>query len=284
MIKNVLLDGVSITNEHTFLSRVRDSASAVSDVQQYSRGGRSGVTLGSPFYKGFVISMEFTIIGRTTEQLLQQRDRLARFFRIRPDKTVSQTKRLGFQMIDGSVRTVPAIFSPYVGLIDPQDTTKTTISVTAQTELEYYESAQEFEQIIEVVDFGGFAVPFDVPFNMANIDEDPYQDEGGQSVINNLGNSEFYPIIEINAPLNIITLINDTTGKSISYDGELTGEQTLVLDMYNRTAVIDGITNALADITGEWWWLDPGTNAIRLVAGGGTGNAKIKYKYAYRGV
>ena len=285
MIKQVLMNGVSVTNDYTFLSRVRDGASAGSDVQQYSRGGRSGITLGNPFYRGFVFQLEFTVIGRTPTQLLEQRDRLARFFRLRPDKTIKQTREISFVMADDSVRTAQAIFSPYIGSINARDTTRTVIQITGQTELEYLVSQQEFNQVINIVNLGGFAIPFDIPFNMANKD-DMYQDEGGGVTINNLGNAEYYPTITVQGPLNIFSLINDTTGKTISYNGELLAEDTLILDMYNRTAVKNGITNDLLNIGNnpDWWWLDAGNNAIRLVAGGGTGSATINYRYAYRGL
>lgn len=286
MIKQVLLDGVSVTNDLTFLSMVRDGASATSDVRTYSRGGRSGITLGLPFYRGFFIQMEFTIIGRTYTELVEQRDRLARFFRVKPDKEAIQSKVLSFVMANDTVREAPCIFSPYVGSVNSTDGTRTIIQVTAQTEIEYLTNPTDLEQTITIQDLGGFSVPFDVPFSIANKSGADYTDQGGVSVINNLGNAEYYPIITFNGPLNIFTLFNDTTGKSISYNNELESSDKLVLDMYNRTAVKNGITNDLVyiDDSPDWWWLDPGNNSIRLVAGGGTGNAVIKYRHAYRGI
>lgn len=277
MIKNVLLDGVQINNESTFLSNVRDSISAQTDLQTYSRGGRSGVVLGTPFYRGFIISMEWTIIGRTYAELVEARDRLARLFRINPNKSVRQTKVLGFEMADDTVREVPVVFSPHVGSVSGTDTTKTVLQVTAHSELEYMTSNIEMVETFRPLNLGGFAVPFDVPFSLGN------NPVGEPTVITNEGNSEFYPCIRLVAPLTTSTLINETVGKQIEFDGDLTNTDELILDFYERTAIKNGTVNVLGDITGDWWHLDPGTNIIRLVVGSGTGFAQIKYRHAYRG-
>lgn len=277
MINAVLVDGVQVNNEFTFLSNVRDSVAAQTDLQSYSRGGRSGNALGTPFYRGFIMSLEWTIIATNPNQLIQQRDRLTRFFRLRPDKTQTQTRMLGFVMADGSVREVPAIFTLYSGSISPNDTTKTVIPVIIHTELEYLVSQMEFVDTISVLNLGGFSVPTPVPLDMSN---DPF---GEPTVITNQGNAEYYPCVKFYAPLDTITLINETTDKQIEYSDELTSSDVLELDFYERTAILNGTTNVLGDITGEWWYLDPGTNVIRLVVSSGDGHAEIKYRHAYRG-
>lgn len=277
MISMVTINGVEVTNSNTFLSGVRDSAAAQSDVSAYSRGGRSGVALGNPYYRGFVISLEFTVIGSSMAELVEQRDRLASFFRIIPDKIISQTKDLGFVMADGSTRVIPAIFSPYVSQISPQDTTKSVIQVTAHTQREYFVSVDSFSDSVNVLDLGGFTIPFDVPFDMSN------SPSGTPLSIQNQGNAEYYPTVTFYADLDEITLINDTTGKQIEYAGALTTTDELELNFYERTAIKNGTTNALADITGEWWYLAPGYNQIRLITTTGDGYATIQYHHAYQG-
>lgn len=279
------MDGVSVTNDsNIFLSSVRDAASALGEVNSYSRGGRSGVSLGNPFYKGITLQLEFTVIGNTYTELIQQRDRLAKFFRINPDKSAQQTRTLGFELADGSTRQAEAIFAPYVGSLTSSDINKTVVQVTCQTEKEYLVSAVEYTKKIEVSDLGGFSVPIDVPMDMSHTD-DEYSDETGGEVIQNKGNSEYYPTITFTGPMNIFSLINDTTNKTLTYNDELQEGDSLVVDMYNHTAVKNDITNELSKIEGDgkWWWLEPGYNAIRLVAGGGTGYATVAYKDSYRG-
>lgn len=285
MIEKVLMDGVAITNDtNIFLSSIRDIASARGEVNSYSRGGRSGISLGNPFYKGITIQLEFTVIGNSYTQLIEQRDRLAKFFRINPDKTVQQARTLAFELADGSTRQADAIFAPYVGSLSSSEVNKTIVQVTCQTEKEYLVSSVECETQVDIVDLGGFAVPIDVPLDMAN-KEDDYADETGGVVIRNQGNAEYYPTITFSGPINTFSLINDTTGKTLSYDDELQDEDSLVVDMYRHTAVKNEITNELSKIEGEgkWWWLEPGYNAVRLVAGGGTGNAKVTHRDSYRG-
>lgn len=286
MIQAVTIDGVQVNDDCTFLTNVSDSSAAQTELRTYARGGRSGVALGNPFYRGFVLSMEWIVACRSYSQLVAKRDRLAKFFRIKPDKTASQTRTLGFIMADGSHRTVPAIFTPYTGGIAASDVTKTTILVTANTELEYMISSNEMTQVINPYKLGGFSIPFDVPFNMNVSETDPYSQTGAAVTINNQGNAEYYPIITFNGDLNVFALYNDTIGKNIGYNGELLEGDTLVLDTYERTAVKNGTTNALADISGssDWLWLEPGNNVLRLVSAGGSGTAVVTYHHAYRGL
>lgn len=277
MINAVLIDGVQVNNQYTFLSSVKDSVAAQIDLADYARGGRSGVALGKPFYRGFVISLEWTVIGNTYAKLLEQRDRLARFFRLKPDKTSSQFKTLSFVMVDGSIRQIEVVFSPYIGSISAENTTKTTIQVTAHTEREYFVSNDEFTSTVTVLNRGGFSVPFDVPFSLSN------NPSGEETVINNLGNAEYYPTVTLTAPLTRPILINDTTGQQIEYTGDLETTDYLELDFYERTALLNGTTNALASINGDWWYLEPGNNNVRL-SSSGTGAAEIVWRYAYRGI
>jgi hypothetical protein len=278
MIVAVLVDGVQVNNAYTFLANVSDGSAAGIDINSYSRGGRSGVSLGSPFYRGFVIQMEWFINGGTAANLMAQRDRLATFFRVKPDKSATQTKTLSFVMIDGSVRTIEAIFAPFNGQISPQNVASCSIAVSAQTEKEYMVSSIESSEIVNVFDGGGFKVPFNVPFSLAN-----YPSQSSTN-ITNTGNSEYHPWLEVHGDLDTFVLTNQTTGKQISYEGVLEIGDVLRMDLYERTAILNGNTNALADVNEIDWWLDPGVNQITLSTTSGGGYVEIFYKHAYRGL
>lgn len=278
MIQAVLVDGVQVNNANTFLASVTDGASAPIDVSTYPRGGRSGVSLGIPFYRGMVISMEWFLKGNTYSELLSARDRLARMFRLQMDKTQSQTKRLTFVMVDGSSRECDAIFAPFNGSLSPKDTASAYIQVTALSQKEILHSTLEETTNVYVNNLGGFSVPFAIPFTMAN---NPSQ---LTAVINNAGNAEYYPTIRVHAPLDTFTISNATTGKSFSFDDSLTSSDYVDLDFYNRTAIKNGTTNVLADVSGTWWWLDPGSNTITLSTVSGNGYAVVTHRSAYRGI
>jgi hypothetical protein len=278
MIVDVLVDGVKVNNEYTLLAGIRDGAAANIDINSYSRGGRSGVSLGLPFYRGYVIGMDWRVKGNTYAQLLQQRDRLARFFRVKPDKTIDQKRQLTFVMVDGSSRVVDVVFSPFQGSILPENTTSTIIQVSAMSEREFLVSSAEMSTVVNVLDSGGFAIPFDIPFSIAN------SPSTQPSVINNQGNAEYYPRIIAHGPLNQFTLQNLTTGKSFEYTGELLEGDELAIDLYERTAILNDNTNALADIAGDWFWLESGNNSLSLTTVSGNGYIEVFYRHAWRGL
>lgn len=279
MITNVYLNGVEITGANVKISSVRDSISASIDVSDYKRGGRSGVALSTPYYRNFVISMEFWIFGSSTSDLVDKRDSFMSYLRLVADKNTEQKKTLGFKMANGVTKEIPVIISDVRSEITPQNLQHSIVTVVVRTELEYFVKSVGANKTIGIYQGGGMAVPMKVPMDMSN----PLG--GSNIVITNGGNSEFYPIIRVDGDLNGFVLKNNTTNKSIEYSGTLNSSQFLYLDMYNRVALLNSTTNALADISGEWWYLAPGDNEILLITTSGSGDAEfLDYKDAYRGL
>ncbi len=278
MITTVLIDGVAVNNSKRFLTRVKDGAGASVDINSYSRGGRDGVALAKPFYKGMVISMEWFIIADSASDLVTQRDEMARLFRLKVDRTISQTKRLGFTLANGVTKEIPVVFTQFKSDISPEDVHTARILITAQSELEYmYES---IEQTLNVPIFAGSGMPIPMPIPMDF--SAPLQDD--DVTITNDGNAEYYPKITLHGSLDTFNLTNSTTGQTISYSGELDADDYLVLDFYNRTALLNGAINMLSEINGTWWWLAIGDNTIKLTTGAGDGYAEVKYRDAYKGI
>lgn len=279
MIQNVYIDGVQVNNDVTSLRAVSDVGAADIALDEYGRGGRSGRVLSTPFYRGFAISMEWFITARSYPDLITQRDRLARIFRLKPDKDTEQKRTLGFELANGVIKEIDVVFAPYRGNISPQDSTTSLLQVNAKSEVEFFTGRTVKTSTVGVYDGGGFGIPMGVPLDMS------VSPEQQASVLTNDGNAEYYPLITISGELNAFDLTNETTNQTISYGVALESGDVLVLDMYNRTAVLNGSDNSLANITGDWWYLDSGDNSIKLTTTGTpTGSALITYKDAYRGL
>lgn len=278
MILNVYLDGVKITGAQTFLASIGDSATASIDLSDYKRGGRAGVALSTPFYRNFVIAMDFWVFGSDTSDLVSKRDSFISYFRLNPDKTATQTKILKFEMANGTFKEIPVVISNVKSSINPNNLQHSIISVIARTELEYFVDSTVNTKSIPIYQGGGMAIPMGIPMDMSSV-------IGGDAVvINNGGNSEFFPTIRVDGSFNGFVLKNNTTGKQIEYDGILGASDYLEIDMYNRVALKNGSVNALADISGDWWWLAIGDNEILLITTSGDGDAEFTYQDAYRGL
>jgi hypothetical protein len=88
------------------------------------------------------------------------------------------------------------------------------------------------------------------------------------ATIANDGTATAYPIISILGPLPARTwaLVNETTGQQQSFDLDLSGGQTLVIDSLNKTAFI-GDQAVDYWLRGDWITLPRGSNTLRLQIG-----------------
>ena len=84
---------------------------------------------------------------------------------------------------------------------------------------------------------------------------------GGQTTIMLNGTGAAYPVWTVVGPALNPTLANETTGQSMSYDGNVAEGQTLVVDMMNQTAKLTGLS-VINDIFGDWIWLEVGKNVL----------------------
>lgn len=70
-----------------------------------------------------------------------------------------------------------------------------------------------------------------------------------------------YPIWEVNGPANNPQLADLTTNSTLTYTGNVASGQTLVIDMNNKTALLDG-TSVVNNMSGDWVYLVAGNNKI----------------------
>lgn len=110
---------------------------------------------------------------------------------------------------------------------------------------------------------GGF--PWDAKGAIWLEDGEPCKDGiGGTTSINVKSIEPIYPVWTVNGLADDPQLVNLATGQTLSYHGRVAPSQTLVIDMLNRTALLDG-DNVLTNITGEWIRLVPGVNQINYI-------------------
>lgn len=70
-----------------------------------------------------------------------------------------------------------------------------------------------------------------------------------------------YPVWEIVGPADNPQLTNKTTNTSFSYSGNVALGQTLIIDMFNKTAMLNG-TSVIKNVSGDWIYFRPGNNAV----------------------
>lgn len=84
---------------------------------------------------------------------------------------------------------------------------------------------------------------------------------GGPTIVYIDSIDNVYPIWEVVGPAANPQLSVLTTNTTLSYSGTITANQTLVIDMFNKTAKLNG-TSVIGNVSGEWVNFAPGNNRV----------------------
>jgi len=100
--------------------------------------------------------------------------------------------------------------------------------------------------------------------------------EGPTALITASSIVNVYPVWTVNGEAITPTLENLTTGVKLTYNGTVADGSTLVVDMSNQTANLDG-TDVTALMDGEWVSLLPGQNEVKFTTSSSIYSAKLEW-------
>jgi hypothetical protein len=279
MINHIYVNGVRVDNEKTFIKKLGNITGAAVQFSKYQRGGVSGQALSRPLYGGLSISMIWTVTGSSWDDFITQRDRLVGYFQNLEDSN-SYTKTLGIELSNGVIKEVDVLFTEIASDLDSSDILSDEFTLTAVSEKEYFTSRTAKTATLNLRSLGGMAVPMNVPMSMANFPV------GDTTEVINAGNANAHPTITVVGAFDSgFDIINETGIKQFSYTGALLESDSLVIDFYNHTAILNATTNVLNNVSGDWLTLLPGTNTLSITgADGDSGSATVSYKDTYRNI
>lgn len=115
--------------------------------------------------------------------------------------------------------------------------------------------ADHIATVERLLENGGYVTPYDLPVN--------WQSGGAPTIVTNNGNATYYPTITIYDEAHDPVITNQATGESFTLELSTVDGDELVIDMYNRTAKLNG-SDVLGNKTANsvWWGLLPGSNPI----------------------
>jgi len=87
---------------------------------------------------------------------------------------------------------------------------------------------------------------------------------GGPTTVSVDSIDNVYPVWEVKGPAVNPQLSVLTTGTTLTYFGAVTEAQTLQIDMFNKTATLNG-TSVIGNVTGDWVYFAPGNNRVVYV-------------------
>lgn len=245
-------------------------------VEVKNRGSYHGALIGNKYYGRRIFSLEGEIIGTDAADYESKRRALQNALDIIDDvQTVVFTTRGGL-VVQSDVVLNRKLELPYVaGQVIRGDFRIEFVS-------EYPFLLGNTEQVEEVVigAGGGGAIPMAVPFSLGN-------GATGGTVITNDGNAPAYPTIRIYGAIQNPTLVNQTTGKTLSITYTLSSSTDYIdIDIYRRTAKNQAGASIKRYVTGDWWTLAVGANTIKLTGSSESPShkAEITYRDSYLGL
>lgn len=87
---------------------------------------------------------------------------------------------------------------------------------------------------------------------------------GGTTTLNINSIQPIYPVWTVTGEADNPRLVNHTNDMSIEYRGRVSPGQTLVIDLLNQTALLDGV-NVLNNVVGDWMSFEPGINIVDYI-------------------
>lgn len=87
----------------------------------------------------------------------------------------------------------------------------------------------------------------------------------GATIVNVDAIDNTYPVWQLTGPATNPTLSVLTTNTALTYNGTITASQTLLIDMFNKTATLNG-TSVIGNISGDFVYMAPGTNRVAYTA------------------
>lgn len=157
---------------------------------------------------------------------------------------------------------------------------------------------------------GPFIIEFEIPFKAADPrkysttlqssgDAEPSSLSGGRGypkaypkeyevtgstgvfVARNDGNYISHPFVVFHGPLENPQLFNARTGELFSLNIELLSTETLEVDMYDQTILLNGTSpRAVKTYESSWITLEPGDNEITFTASSPTGTMTMTWRHA----
>lgn len=106
-----------------------------------------------------------------------------------------------------------------------------------------------------------------------------------QTFTNN-GDANSYPVFTFTGPLTNPIITNAATGEVFKLDETIGGGHSVVVDMQNKTIVLDGTTNDMAafDANNTWLSFVPGNNSVSLTVSSGGGSVTGVFSDAWIGI
>lgn len=251
-------------------------------VSSYDKPGEDGGVVSNVFYGMRSISIPGMVRGTTCDQYEVNRKLLSSACSTNKDMFGFPTlTRFEFTTLDGKSYY---FYGQVTSLTFAREGTilasKFMVSVISPDSI-IYSTISSSSGLIVRQSGTGFQWPFDWPILWGN-------SSGGTATLDNQGSVNIYPIITIRGSATNPYILNTTIDKFIQFNYVFSADDVLVIDMKEKTIILNGSTNLLSTKTSDsdWFWLQPGDNVFQYSTGSASdsGTVEITWNNGYSGV
>ena len=118
---------------------------------------------------------------------------------------------------------------------------------------------------------GGFVIPLTIPVTIS-------ASSGGDLTVTNVGSFYAYPVLRAYGPLIDPSIINQTTGERLNFEGSIASGDYWEIDLHAQTVKLNGTTSitALDVSTSTWFHCGFGATALQLSGSGFTSQTFLR--------
>lgn len=223
----------------------------------------------SAFYGKRSFTLRGWVIGDTQTDFISKRDEIQNALGI-----LAGEQSVLITLANARALQIDAICTGLDFMPQPGDVNAAKFSASFQASFPFLVSQVETATPIYLPTGGGGSVPpAEMPAGIA-------ADSGGTLTAVNAGNGVYYPSARIYGPVTNPALRNDAISKELDLTITLAAGEYIDVDFKRKTIVDQSGVNRYAIKSGDWWYIQPGSNLIKYLAG--TYNATTYTLFYYR--
>lgn len=278
MITAVSLGPTLLTDGSTrFCTAVRNLTFPIFATTPTPRGSFAGQKIAMSRPTSYKFVLEWLVMGSDIAGLATARENFAKLIATvltQGPQALKLTKSNGVQV------QIDIKSANLTGDITADSPQATAMMLECETEYPYLMSQTLTSVTANIFQGGGMAIPMGIPMNMGN---------GGANelVVTPNGTIDAFPTFTFTGPLINPSLSNLTTGKILNLNTSLaSSSQSVTIDTFNRTVLLNGSVNYRQYVSGDFWTLMAGANVVHLTAAAynALGTCLISYRDHYVGL
>lgn len=255
-------------------------------LSSYDNPGEDGGTVSQDLLGMRRIKLQGIVRGSTSAELFNNRVELQRRCRpTRDSNSLPVAKVFKFVAADGNTYFIEGFIQACLLGIEQNTTSPFMIQVVCPNATIYRDVLTSSGQITRPVTTGSLLFDPTIEFNPTI---EFGASTGGVITIVNLGTADTWPVIYLRGPLVNPTIIHVEKSKSMQFNVTIAAGSTVVIDMQQKTVVLNGATNYLTYKTADssWFSFQPGNNTLRFSTTntGDTGTMETQHYPAMLGV